>query len=172
MQLVDKQVRSFTTTSVGRLFDTAAALLGFTRAITFEGQAAMWLESLAREATVDEPYPFPFADGELDFRPLLLAVAEDRLRRRSPREIARAFQLGIADGIRDAVTSLCRRLNLSAVVLSGGVFQNDLLLNDVREFLHDSGLEILTNRWVPPNDGGISLGQAALAALLLEKPAD
>jgi hydrogenase maturation protein HypF len=66
------------------------------------------------------------------------------------------------------VTSLCGQLHLNTVVLSGGVFQNELLLCDMRELLQESGLEILTNRSVPPNDGGVSLGQAALAALLLE----
>ena len=170
LQLVEKQVRSFTTTSVGRLFDTAAALLGFTREITFEGQAAMWLESLAREAPIVAPYPFPYADGELDFCPLLLKVAEDRVRQRPLQEIARAFQLGVAGGLRDAVTSLCRELQLDTMVLSGGVFQNELLLCDVRHLLGQSGLEIWTNHAVPPNDGGISLGQAALAAFLIEKP--
>lgn len=168
-ELVNKQVRSFTTTSMGRLFDSAAALLGFTRGITFEGQAAMWLETLAREAEPADPYPFPFADGELDFRPLLLVVAEDRKRGRSPNEIARAFQLGIASGIRDAATSLCRQLKLDTIVLSGGVFQNELLLCDLRDSLSTAGLEIWTNHAVPPNDGGISLGQAALAAFLASK---
>jgi hydrogenase maturation protein HypF len=169
LELVDKQVRSFTTTSVGRLFDSAAALLGFTRAITFEGQAAMWLESLAREAGTAEPYPFPFAEGELDFRPLLLAVAKDRKLGRSPNEIARAFQFGIATGIRDAATSLCRQLTLDTIVLSGGVFQNELLLCDLRDLLSTAGLQVWTNHAVPPNDGGISLGQAALAAFLASK---
>ncbi len=169
MELVNKQVRTFTTTSVGRLFDSAAALLGFTRAVTFEGQAAMWVESLAREAGAAEAYPFPFAEGELDFRPLLLAVAEDRKRGRSQNEIARAFHLGIASGVRDAATSLCRLLELDTIVLSGGVFQNELLLCDLRDLLSTAGLEIWTNHAVPPNDGGISLGQAALAAFLASK---
>lgn len=168
-ELVNKQVRSFTTTSIGRLFDSAAALLGFTRAITFEGQAAMWVESLAREAGPAEPYSFPFADGELDFRPLLLGVAEDRKRGRSTNDIARAFQLGIASGVGGAATSLCRQLKLDTVVLSGGVFQNELLLCDLRDLLRAAGLEVWTNHAVPPNDGGISLGQAALAAFLASK---
>ena len=60
MELVRKEVRTFTTTSVGRLFDTAAALLGFTRQVTFEGQAAIWVEQLARSATMTEPYALPF----------------------------------------------------------------------------------------------------------------
>jgi hydrogenase maturation protein HypF len=104
----------------------------------------------------------------LDFRPLLLAVAEDRRGHRRVHQIARAFQLGIANGICDAVTLLCRELHLNTVVLSGGVFQNDLLLSDVQELLRESGLGIWTNRAVPPNDGGISLGQAALAAFAVE----
>jgi hydrogenase maturation protein HypF len=164
LELVNKQVRSFTTTSAGRLFDSAAALLGFTRAITFEGQAAMWVERMARRATVAEPYPFPFADGQLDFRPLLLAVAEDRKRGRPIPEIARAFQLAVARGLTEAATQLCRHRQLNTVVLSGGVFQNELLLSDVRELMGKGGLEIWTNHAVPPNDGGISLGQAVIAA--------
>jgi hydrogenase maturation protein HypF len=168
MELVHKDVRSFRTTSVGRLFDTAAALLGFTRAITFEGQAAMWLENLAGEAKVAEAYPFPFLDRELDFRPLLHAVAEDRKRGRSQHEIARAFQRGVAQGLRDAIVSLRSDLNLDTVSLSGGVFQNELLLSDLRDLLRDRALEIWTNHSVPPNDGGISLGQAALAAFVPE----
>jgi hydrogenase maturation protein HypF len=162
MALVNKQVRSFATTSVGRLFDSAAALLGFTRGITYEGQAAMWLEDLARGAGVSDAYPFPFADNELDFRPMLLAVAEDRMRGRSPNEIARAFQLGVATGLNSAARALCKQWDVDTVVLSGGVFQNDLLLCDLGN-LAGGNLELWTNRAVPPNDGGISLGQASLA---------
>jgi hydrogenase maturation protein HypF len=169
LELVKKRVRSFTTTSIGRLFDSAAALLGFTRPITFEGQAAMWVESLAREANAVEAYPFPLADGELDFRPLLLALAEDRKRGRSSNQSARAFQLGIATGVRDAATALCGQLKTDTVVLSGGVFQNELLLRDIRDLAGNAGLEIWTNHAVPPNDGGISLGQAALAAFQASK---
>ncbi len=170
MELVRKDVRSFGTTSIGRLFDSAAALLGFTRGITFEGQAAMWLEDLARKADLSEAYPLPFVDRELDFRPLLRSVAEDRKRGRTQPEIARAFQRGVAQGLRDAITTLCRDLSTDTVVLSGGVFQNELLLEDVKDLLHNQSLEIWTNHSVPPNDGGISLGQAALAAFLSGKP--
>ena len=171
LELVSKQVRSFTTTSVGRLFDSAAALLGFTRGITFEGQAAMWVESLARQTTVSEPYPFPFIEGHLDFRPLLLAVAEDRKRGRSTVGIARGFQIAVARGLTEAATELCREHQLSTIVLSGGVFQNELLLSDIRDLLSKSGLDIWTNQVVPPNDGGISLGQAALVAFSALVPA-
>ncbi|MGA9527316.1 MAG: carbamoyltransferase HypF [Terriglobales bacterium] len=163
LQLVDKHVRTFPTTSVGRLFDTAAALLGFTRDITFEGQAAMWVEHIARSAAKRECYPFPFTNGELDFRPLLCTVAIDRFKGRNIAEIARAFQAGIARGVADAARSLAPAHNVDLIVLSGGVFQNELLIEDLKSELH-GGLQLWTNQAVPANDGGISLGQAALAS--------
>jgi hydrogenase maturation protein HypF len=164
LELVRKNVRTFATTSMGRLFDTAAALLGFTREITFEGQAAIWLEQLARSAHSGEPYPFLFTGEELDFRPLLRAVVEDRIRGRKVGEIARSFQWGIAQGLRDALKLISVTHGLDTIVLSGGVFQNELLLEDLKSLLEDGSLQVWTNHAVPPNDGGISLGQAALAA--------
>ncbi len=164
LELIRKNVRTFATTSVGRLFDAVAALLGFTREITFEGQAAMWIEHLSRRAALVKPYPFPFEDGELDFRPLLESVANDRLRGRSPSEIARAFQRGIAHGLCNAGKTLSLTHGTETVVVSGGVFQNELLLEDVRSSMNGEALQIFTNNAVPPNDGGISLGQAAMAA--------
>jgi hydrogenase maturation protein HypF len=163
-ELIRKDVRTFATTSMGRLFDVAAALLGFTREVTFEGQAAIWLEQLARGTPLTAPYPFPFVGGELDFRPLLLAVAQDRVSGRDVREIARSFQRGIAQGLYDALKAISRAHALDTVVLSGGVFQNELLLEDLKSFLTNGPLQVWTNHAVPLNDGGISLGQAALAA--------
>jgi len=164
LQLVHKNVRTFPTTSMGRLFDAAAALLGFTREITFEGQAAMWLEHLARGASRDELYPFPLANGELDFRPLLRAVVRDRLRGRKVAVIARSFQRAVAGGLCEAAKLLSHSHGLDTVVLSGGVFQNEMLLEDMKPQLAGAGLQVWTNQSVPPNDGGISLGQAAMAA--------
>jgi len=164
MDLVRKGVRAFTTSPVGRLFDAAAALLGFTRETTFEGQAAMWLEQLAHDVPQTDPYPFPFQGGELDFRPLLTNLVQDRSRGRDPRQCARAFQAGIARGLFDAATALCRKNDIDTIVLSGGVFQNELLLQDLKLLLDSSPLQVWTNHSVPANDGGISLGQAALAA--------
>ena len=169
LELIHKSVRTFSTTSVGRLFDASAALLGFTHEITFEGQAAMWLEQLARSAPIAEPYPFPFDGNELDFRLLLQSVIDDRLRGRDTGEIARAFQRGLAQGLCDAVIAVCRTQHLHVVVLSGGVFQNELLLKDLKSLLEKEPIEIWTNHAVPPNDGGISLGQAALAAFAFNR---
>lgn len=165
VRLLESGTRVFPTTSAGRLFDAAAALLGFTRMVTFEGQAAIWLEHLARSSSSVAPYPFPFSEGELDFRPLLHAVARDRQRGRPVPEIARAFQAGVAAGVGEACVVLCGARRTGTVVLSGGVFQNDLLLRDLKQLLEGESLEVWINHAVPANDGGISLGQAALAAL-------
>src|SRR5205085_2862128 len=132
LELVGKQVRTFVTTSVGRLFDAAAALLGFTREVTFEGQAAIWVEHTARTSAIRDTYPFPIVEDELDFRPLLAAVAVDRAAGRNPSAIARAFQRGIAQGLCRALNKLCEIHNTDTVVLSGGVFQNELLLEDLK----------------------------------------
>ncbi|MDX1982898.1 MAG: carbamoyltransferase HypF [Bryobacteraceae bacterium] len=159
-RLIRAGVRVFPTTSIGRLFDAAAALLGFTREITFEGQAAMWLEQLAQRAAACAAYPFPLEGEELDFRPLLDALMRDRQRGRDSGEIARAFHAAIAQGVRAAA----RAIGIETVVLSGGVFQNQLLLGELKDCLEPAGFQIWTNSAVPPNDGGICLGQAALAA--------
>jgi hydrogenase maturation protein HypF len=162
--LLRKGLRTFTTTSMGRLFDAAAAMLGFTRGVSFEGQAAIWLEQLARSAGNDDGYSFPFDGAEFDFRPLLHRVADDRARGREPAQVARAFQRGIAREVAKAIVLLCEAHTIDTAVLSGGVFQNELLLDNLHEEFVSTPIAIWTNHDVPPNDGGISLGQAALAA--------
>jgi hydrogenase maturation protein HypF len=154
--LLEKRVRTFVTTSMGRLFDTVAALVGFTRPMSFEGQAAMWLEHLAQSSPPVPAYPFPLQDARWDFRPLLRAVVEDRLRHRDVTSIARAFHEAVAD----AIAALATQQPDLPVVLSGGVFQNRLLLRCIRERLGD---RVWVNHRVPPNDGGICLGQVAMA---------
>jgi hydrogenase maturation protein HypF len=99
----------------------------------------------------------------LDFRPLLHSVISDRRRGRDLCEIAYAFHGGIARGLYDALITICKVEDIPTVVLSGGVFQNELLQEYLKELLKNEKLEIWTNHAVPPNDGGISLGQAAIA---------
>jgi hydrogenase maturation protein HypF len=91
-------------------------------------------------------------------------VAADRANWRKPEEIARAFQFGVAHGVAEAAKTLTAAAKLDTVVFSGGVFQNEMLLEDLKAKLEHTGLHLWTNQAVPPNDGGISLGQAALAA--------
>ena len=162
-RLVEVGLRTFPTTSAGRLFDTVAALVGFTREVTYEGQAAIWLEQLAHAAEAVTPYPVPFVDGELDVHPALRAAAGDRAHGRPSPEVARAFHAGLARGIADAIVTLCEQERIGTAVLSGGVFQNELLLTDVVAQLAPTAIRVWTTHSVPPNDGGISLGQAALA---------
>ena len=156
-ELLTKDVRVFATTSMGRLFDAVAALLGFTREITFEAQAAMWLEYLACRSAPVRPYPFSLRNAQLDYVPLLSAIVEDRLRKRDICEIARAFHGAVVEGILET----CRFFGHERIVVSGGVFQNALLMRELRTSL---GQRLWTNGVVPCNDGGICLGQAAIAA--------
>jgi hydrogenase maturation protein HypF len=156
-QLARAGLRTFKTSSVGRLFDTVAALCGFTRAVTFEAQAAMWLEHLAEGSARVRAYDFPVRDCVLDYRLLLAAIVEDRVRGRSTAEIAYAFHAAIAG----AVVEACNALGQFPVVASGGVFQNRLLVAMLADRL---GTRLWLNARVPANDGGISLGQAAIAA--------
>lgn len=165
-EMLQRKVRTFSTSSVGRLFDTVAALLGFTREVSYEGQAAIWLEQLARRAANAQPYVYQGAGLELDFRPVLKAIVLDRIMDRDPAAIAHAFHVWLASAINDIVRRLGAYAGVDTVCLSGGVFQNTLLLATTRRLLEDCGVEVLTPRMVPPNDGGISLGQACLACFV------
>ena len=160
-ELIARRVRTFETTSMGRLFDTVAALLGFTREQTFEGQAAIWLEHLAHAGVDGAPLPLPYADGELDYRPLLRTIVAERLAGRDPAALARAFHAAVAAGI----VAVARRAAAVRVVASGGVFQNALLVEMLNA---EFGERLWINAAVPPNDGGLSLGQATLAAFSRE----
>ncbi len=158
-ELLERDVRVFRTTSFGRLFDAAAALCGFTRSITYEGQAAIWLEQCAQRSTVAEAYPFP----DLDFRPMLEGIISDRLQGRPVEDVARAFHQGLAAGLAHRAEEVCVERGLEEIVVSGGVFQNRLLLGQLAEAIGE-GRSIWTNQAVPCNDGGVSLGQAAIAS--------
>ena len=122
--LVAKNLRCFATTSMGRLFDAIAALLGFTRETTFEGQAAIWLEQRALEATRQLPYPFP----QLDHRPLLRAILADRLAGRPIEEIASAFHSSVAVELAATIRRISARIRSANRRALRGVFQNEILV--------------------------------------------
>lgn len=161
-QLVHRGLHLFSTTSAGRLFDTVAALVGFTRPVTFEAQAAIWLEQLARQASSGEIDSMTFDGSELDWRPSIAAVIRDRQAGLDQRVIARGFHRAFARGLAAAAVRLIEQHDAHDVVMSGGVAQNDLLLAEFRAALPQD-VTLLINRRVPANDGGVSLGQAALA---------
>ncbi|HEV7208565.1 MAG TPA: carbamoyltransferase HypF [Mycobacteriales bacterium] len=157
------------TSSAGRLFDAVSALLGVRDVVTYEAQAAIELEYVADPAETGS-YRVPVSDdpvARVQVADLIRALTED-LRRGTPVPVlAGRFHNALADVVAD----VCRRLRaahgLGTVALSGGVFQNSLLLCRCLQRLEADRFTVLTHREVPPNDGGISLGQAAVAATLL-----
>jgi hydrogenase maturation protein HypF len=159
------------TSSCGRLFDAAAALLGLRAEALYEGQPAEELEAVA-DPTVDVVYPYDILrDGEgwiIDPAATLRALwCELRAGRPIP-TIAAAFHNTVADFTRNVCVAVREKYGLKKVVLSGGCFQNALLTRRILDGLSDDGFEVLTHRLVPPNDGGLSLGQAVVAYALTE----
>jgi hydrogenase maturation protein HypF len=158
--------RGVTTTSVGRLFDAAAALVVGRARASYEGQAAMELEALAQHVPIGRAPAVPFderwEDGRLvlDPAPVLNAL----LGAITGAEAAAMFHESVAHATARAAEQLAGAHGVQAVVLTGGVFQNARLSAIVTRALEDRGLEVLVHRRVPPNDGGISIGQAAIAA--------
>jgi hydrogenase maturation protein HypF len=150
------------TSSCGRLFDAVSALAGICRHSSYEGEAAMQLEAAC--AGEGEPYPFAVEASEIDTRPLIRAVAADAARRAAPGVIAARFHSTVAHMIAEVCARLRRQTGISQVCLSGGTFQNTTLLALVAPLLAAAGCQVFTQRQVPANDGGLSLGQAAVAA--------
>jgi hydrogenase maturation protein HypF len=162
--------RTLVTTSAGRLFDAVAALLGVRTTTSYEGQAAIELEALARRApahaTAELPVRTRREDGSwvLDPGPVVRGIVDARRRHEDPAALAAAFHRGLATATVTAAAAIAADRGLDTVALSGGVFQNGRLTQLVVEGLEAAGLRVLVHRLVPPNDGGISLGQAAIAA--------
>ncbi|HEV2068338.1 MAG TPA: carbamoyltransferase HypF [Acidimicrobiales bacterium] len=161
-----------TTSSAGRLFDAVAALLGVRLRTTYEGQAAIELE--ARAASVDSgevPRYDAAVDlasdvGMLDPAPLIARVIAERDAGTPVPVIAAGFHHALGRATAELATTLARRHGLGTVALSGGVFQNVLITDVVARACASEGLDVLVHRHVPPNDGGISIGQAAIAAVV------
>ncbi len=148
------------TSSLGRLFDAVAALTGLHARGGFEGQAAMALEFAAGER-VEAPYAWDFRDGTADPAPLVAGVLADLAAGRDAGFIAARFHAALAD----LALAWAQQAGLPDVVLSGGCFQNALLTARVQQKLGGAGFRVHRHRAFPTNDGGISLGQAAVAVL-------
>jgi hydrogenase maturation protein HypF len=158
-----------TTSSAGRLFDAVAAICGVRLEVSYEGQAAIEFEALADPAG-GEPYPFPMEAGTmivLNPRPTMMAVLADIDAGVPVSAISARFHQTIAGATSEACVIAAERASLDTVVLSGGVFQNRLLLRLTAAALEDAGLRVLTPRLLPPNDGQIAYGQVAVAAAQL-----
>ncbi|MCW2999184.1 MAG: (NiFe) hydrogenase maturation protein HypF, partial [Solirubrobacterales bacterium] len=152
------------TSSMGRLFDAVAALCGLPPRVTYEGQAAIALEALADRDERGEYELTVGADGLLDARVTVRAVVADLEAGVSPGVVSARFHRAVAGATAQACVVAADAAGLGTVVLSGGVFQNRLLLQDTAARLDAVGLRVLLPERLPPNDGGIAFGQAAVAA--------
>ncbi|MDP8975314.1 MAG: carbamoyltransferase HypF [Actinomycetota bacterium] len=158
------------TSSAGRLFDAVAALLGLRSRVSYEAQAAIELEACAAGVPLSHCPGYDLAvtrdaDGlVLDPSPILGRVLADRDAGDPPPLISARFHDGLGRGVALAAAELAGEAGLDTVALSGGVFQNARLTSIVRQQLEHCGLAVLVHRRVPPNDGGISIGQAGVAA--------
>lgn len=166
LQQIEKRINTPLTSSAGRMFDAVSSLAGLCNVIEYEGQAAIRLE---KEANAEDTclYPYEIILGEVGYRIRILemirAIAEDVLEGTEISRIAGAFHRTVAGITLDVCRLLREEYGLKDVVLSGGVFQNRLLLGLMIDELEKDGFKVYTHSKVPTNDGGISLGQAAIA---------
>jgi hydrogenase maturation protein HypF len=171
--MLAKQIQSPVTTSIGRLFDAVASMLGLCQIASFEGQAALALEQEGAGASVhgeDGAYPIRLILREeppqrwiADWRPMIELIADDLSRGMERSRIAHRFHRSLAE----LIGQVAERVGVRQVVLTGGCFQNVLLVDLARARLESAGFVALTHREVPPNDGGLALGQAVIAATQL-----
>ncbi len=170
---IARQLNAPAASSMGRLFDAAAALLGIRHTAAYEGQAAMELEAAAGNHTAP-PLPFPFTRDEagtwvMDPVPLLASLGERRKSGANVAWLAAQFHESIALTTAEIVRGIRDQHGLTHVALCGGSFQNLRLLNRLSRLLEADGFNVLTARRLPPNDGAISCGQAAVAAARLAR---
>jgi hydrogenase maturation protein HypF len=170
---VEGMLNSPLTSSMGRLFDAVSSLLGICDAVTYEGQAAVELE-MASEEPVSEAYPWPIGDGRLplavDWSYPLESVISDLEGGVPVPVISARFHNSVAEMIAGTCSLLRDKTGLNQVILSGGVFQNILLLGRTLKQLRQHGFEPFIHHQVPCNDGGISLGQAMVADARFRAP--
>jgi hydrogenase maturation protein HypF len=179
-QMIACGINSPPTSSMGRLFDAIAALLGLRSEVFYEGQAAIELEMLARKQDRSNAkehsvmYSFLMRTRDqmpttLDVAPMFRAIVSDMLQGVAASQIAMRFHCSIAEMLAAVCLAAREKTGIDVVALSGGVFQNRLLLEQLVASLEQMAFRIYINRQVPPNDGGISLGQMAVAAAHLQK---
>jgi len=162
LQMLKKGVHCPPSCGVGRLFDAVASLIGLRQKATFEGQPAMELEWLA-DVNETGSYQFEIIEGTpmlVDWRPVMLRVLEDLAKGESKAAIAGRFH----NSLIELMAGMAGKIKMVKVVLSGGVFQNRILVEGAFKRLSEKGFEVYVHQRVPPNDGGISLGQIMVAA--------
>jgi hydrogenase maturation protein HypF len=169
--MLEKRIQTIETSSCGRLFDAVAALIGVRSVVSFEGQAAMRLEAIAAN-DVRDGYEFAIAGerpAQVDMRPMVRQIVSDVERGVSAGVMAARFHNTLVDVVRAMCGRMREELGLARVCLSGGCFQNARLLHGSVEGLRAAGFEVFFHREIPANDGGISVGQAAIACELVQR---
>ena len=177
--MIERGINSPRTSSMGRLFDAAAAILGICGQATYEGEPAIELEAVAWRAldgeiarSTDKKASFSVDESTcLDSKPHFEALLEGIEAGASPDRIALDFHIAIARASARIACAICARVGLDTVALSGGVFMNRLLLQLLTRELKDAGLTVLLPRTIPVNDGCIAYGQAAIARARLAQAA-
>jgi hydrogenase maturation protein HypF len=166
--IIDRGINTIQTSSCGRLFDAVAALLGLRDTITYEAQAAIELEALARRwPPTDSIYPFSLRDQAIQTEDILAAIV-DELNKGTPKaKIARTFHDTMAAIAARMAMDARAKSGIDVVALSGGCFQNRILQAAAIERVEREGFTVLVHRRVPANDGGLALGQAVVAAARL-----
>jgi hydrogenase maturation protein HypF len=164
MQL-ERRLLTVPTSSMGRLFDAVASLVGVRHVVDYEAQAAIELEAIA-DPVADGSYAFPSPDGfgAIDAAPVIAAVVSEVLTGAPAAVVAMRFHRAVIGLVVNTARAIRTTHGLHTVALTGGVFQNIVLLNGCREALDELGFEVLDHRLVPTNDGGLALGQALIAA--------
>ena len=165
-QMLAKKINTIPTSSAGRLFDAVASLIGLRHTVSFEGQAAMMLEATATSEPLTDPYDFSINSNlpiDIDLRPMIRQILAGLEAGEPQSRLAARFHATLVAVIAEVCRSMRADLQLNRVCLSGGCFQNALLLEGSVNALRRDGFEVFTHREVPANDGGISLGQAAIA---------
>ena len=150
------------TSSCGRLFDAVAALIGLRYEVNFEGQAAIELEAIA-DGSCEERYEFEISGEDVDFRPMMERIVKETA---APAVVAARFHNTLAEAIHEMCLRMRQESGLNRVCLSGGTFQNVYLLTRAVAGLRRHGFEVFLHSEVPPNDGGLSLGQAVIGSRL------
>ncbi|MBW2645143.1 MAG: carbamoyltransferase HypF [Deltaproteobacteria bacterium] len=172
LEMIAKQVNSPQTSSLGRLFDGVAAILGIRKRVAYEGQAAMELEMAIRKET-EETYDYEWEREKdsylIPVHPIVRGVVRDMDNGLPVSDISSKFHTTLIRLFSELCALLRKETGLDRVALSGGVFQNATLLAGLRKALEDKGLQVYTHSLVPTNDGGISLGQAVAAAAIVKK---
>jgi hydrogenase maturation protein HypF len=171
---IGAKINSPETTSCGRLFDAVSALIGLKREVSYEGEAAAVLEAAAAKPKTDSVvYPAPIIHTKkgliIDTKPLLKRVIQDVLDKENPSLIALRFHRSVANIIVNTCSILRKAAGINEAALSGGVFQNKLLLRLTVDELENQAFKFYFNENVPINDGGIALGQAVAGSLIYQK---